>query len=382
MRDPQNSNNWGRLFSFAPACFARPGRGGKSRNLTSLRLRLSTRALQTRYPLSSVRKQAGTRKGVAGAGSKEGISETGKGRREGRHPAAEPSGNSGSNYTSHPDQPASLTPTSALHPPVDRRLVPTTSIAPLHATPQAVLEAITTFKHGSAGGPDGLRPQHLKDLLDGVRGNVGSENVDGGTSGSGSRPIANSLLEAITHLVNLLLAGRCRSSSVLASTREDLETLASRLPFMPAHDCLFLLRNVTTPCLVYTLRAAPCTGSRELGLYDEVLRSTLSATLNVDLSDEGWQQASLSVRWRGLGVHRAVMLAPSVYLASAASTATLVLKLLPSFLHHISDRSTPNALAAWQSAVEPSTLSPVDVAETRQRSWDDPQHASDSRHCY
>ena len=98
----------------------------------------------------------------------------------------------------------------------------------------------------------------------------------------------------------------------------------------------------------------------------------LSATLNVDLSDEGWQQASLPVRWGGLGVRSAVMLAPSAYLASAASTATLVLTLLPSFLHHISDRSTPNTLAAWQSAVEPSTLAPVDVAATRQRSWDDP----------
>ncbi len=161
--------------------------------------------------------------------------------------------------------------------------------------------------------------------------------------------------------------------TVLASKREDLETLAGRLPLMPAHDCLFLLRNVvTTPRLVYTLRTAPCTGSKELVLYDEVLRSTLSTTLNVDLSDGGWQQASLPVRWGGLGVRSAVMLAPSAYLASAASTATLVQKLLPPFLHHITDRSTPNALAAWKSAVEPSTLPPVDAAATRQRSWDDP----------
>ena len=64
--------------------------------------------------------------------------------------------------------------------------------------------------------------------------------------------------------------------------------------------------------------------------------------------------------------------ASSAYLASAASTATLILKLLPSFLHHISDRSTLNALAAWQSAVEPAALAPVDLTATRQRSWDDP----------
>ena len=185
-------------------------------------------------------------------------------------------------------------------------------------------------------------------------------------------------LEDLVLLGSPLLPGK-GVDTVLASKREDLETLASRLPLMPAHDSLFLLRNVvTTPRLVYTLRTAPCTGSKELGLYDEVLRSTLSTTLNVDLSDEGWQQASLPVRWGGLGVRSAVMLAPSAYLASAASTATLVLKLLPSFLHHISDRSTPNALAAWQSAVEPAALAPVDLAATRQRSWDDPccQHSS------
>ena len=73
--------------------------------------------------------------------------------------------------------------------------------------PQAVLAAITSFPHGSAGWPDSLRPQHLKDLLDGVRGNVGMESVGGGSSGSGPRPTANPLLEAITDLVNLLLSG-------------------------------------------------------------------------------------------------------------------------------------------------------------------------------
>ena len=54
VRDPQTSDHWGRLFSFAPACFGRPGRGGKSRNLTSsssVRLRLLTRTLQDPMPL-------------------------------------------------------------------------------------------------------------------------------------------------------------------------------------------------------------------------------------------------------------------------------------------------------------------------------------------
>ena len=71
----------------------------------------------------------------------------------------------------------------------------------------------------------------------------------------------------------------------------------------------------------------------------------------------GWGMAA-NLAASVIGIRSAVMLAPSAYLASAADIATLVLKLLPSFLHHISDRSTPNSLAAWQSAVEHTTLAP------------------------
>ena len=85
---------------------------------------------------------------------------------------------------------------------------------------------------------------------------------------------------------------------VIAAKREELHTLAKRLPLMPAHDSLFLLRNVvTTARLLYTLRTAPCTGSPELVLYDDLLRSTLCVALNVELTDQGWLQASLLVRW-------------------------------------------------------------------------------------
>ena len=55
--------------------------------------------------------------------------------------------------------------------------------------PPAVKAAIQSFPNGSAAGPDGLQPQHLKDLLTGV-------------------PNDNPLLVAVTNLINLLLAGR------------------------------------------------------------------------------------------------------------------------------------------------------------------------------
>ena len=178
---------------------------------------------------------------------------------------------------------------------------------------------------------------------------------------------------ALTLLGSPLMSGD-GLDSMLASKKNDLMILAGRLNFLPAHDSLYLLRNVvTTPRLMYTLRTSPCTSSSVLVEYDEFLRSTVSSTLNVDLSDAMWLQASLPVRWGGLGIRSAVMLAPSAYLASAAGTANLVLRLLPSFLHSVTDRAVPLIMQIWQSTVDPSTSPPDLTTAHLQRSWDDPR---------
>ena len=78
----------------------------------------------------------------------------------------------------------------ALHPraPFDRRPAP--AVAPaLQVTPAAIKNAIASFPNSSAGGSDGLRPQHLKDLLLG-------------------RTVEDPLLSAITDLINVIFDGR------------------------------------------------------------------------------------------------------------------------------------------------------------------------------
>ena len=84
---------------------------------------------------------------------------------------------------------------SGLHPPApaDRRQAPSTDTPPLQVTPSAARAAIKSFPNGSSAGPDGLRPQHLKDLL--------LEGVDD-----------SPLLTAVTDLTNLLLEGRTPES--------------------------------------------------------------------------------------------------------------------------------------------------------------------------
>jgi Reverse transcriptase (RNA-dependent DNA polymerase) len=183
--------------------------------------------------------------------------------------------------------------------------------------------------------------------------------------------LAETSLSDISLLGSPLLPG-AGIDSALAMKREELRTLAGRLPLMHAHDSLFLLRNVvSTPRLLYTLRTAPCTGNSELVRYDELLRSTLSVTLNIDLTDVGWRQASLPVRWGGLGVRSAVSLASSAYLASAAGTSELVNSLLPPHLHQAVDPSVAAAFKSWQSVVDPAALPPTSELAKRQRAWDE-----------
>ena len=91
--------------------------------------------------------------------------------------------------------------------------------------------------------------------------------------------------------------------TVLDKKKQELSLLTKRLELMPAHDSLYLLRNVlTAPRLMYLLRTAPCTDSPVLQLYDTVIRESLSTTLNVDLDDDRWHAPVISasqVGWSG-----------------------------------------------------------------------------------
>ena len=61
----------------------------------------------------------------------------------------------------------------------------------VQVSPEEVASAIRSFPCGSAGGPDGLRPQHLKDM-------IGSEEEGGGPQ----------LLRALTSFPNLIIEGK------------------------------------------------------------------------------------------------------------------------------------------------------------------------------
>jgi len=84
---------------------------------------------------------------------------------------------------------------------------------------------------------------------------------------------------------------------MLEERREQLLLLSKRHQLMPAHDSMFLLRNVlTAPRLMHLLRSTLCIDSPVLPLHYAALRESLSATLNTDLDDIRWSQASLPIR--------------------------------------------------------------------------------------
>jgi len=78
-----------------------------------------------------------------------------------------------------------------LHPAqhIDKRPPPSTTGQSIQTSPPFVRTAVASFLNGSAGGPEGLRPQHIKDLV----------------AESSSN---ESLLENITEFVNIILEGK------------------------------------------------------------------------------------------------------------------------------------------------------------------------------
>ena len=74
------------------------------------------------------------------------------------------------------------------------------------------------------------------------------------------------------------------------------------------------------------LRCTPRYNSTVLSEHDDVIRHTLKAILNVDLSDVIWKQATLSVSSGGLGVRLATDLALPALLSSVNGASLLTLR--------------------------------------------------------
>ena len=101
---------------------------------------------------------------------------------------------------------------------------------------------------------------------------------------------------------------------VLQNKVNDLHRAVGHLALLHLHDALVLLRNsLAMPKLLYILWTSPCADNKLLSDFDSTLRQGLTIILNIDLTDDQWIQAYLSIRNGGLGVRSAQMLAPYAF---------------------------------------------------------------------
>ena len=122
--------------------------------------------------------------------------------------------------------------------------------------------------------------------------------------------------------------------------------MGERFVHFSAHNSLVLLRHsFAIQKLHYLLCTTPCFLSGHLEEY-YVLHSISSITNCPSVQDEkAWLQASVPVKLGGLGIWRAVQVAPSAYLSSTAATSNLVTAFLPNSHHSIPVPSADITLA-------------------------------------
>ena len=135
----------------------------------------------------------------------------------------------------------------------------------------------------------------------------------------------------------------------------SLEKLKNDLVHHQSCDTFSLLRNIYSLYdMKYILSCTPCFLAQNLlQEFDEVQCSILSHIVNtpIQCSDPAWIQATLPVKYGGLGVRSAVTLAPCAFLASASACYDLIHQILPDRLHGCPYPSFNKGLALWQEGL-------------------------------
>jgi len=131
--------------------------------------------------------------------------------------------------------------------------------------------------------------------------------------------------------------------------RSSLEISGSRLVNLSAHDALIILKNsLSLPKLLFHLRCCYSGDHQVLPLIEDKLRDLMSQILNVELSGDQWEQATLPVKLGGLGIRKPTQIAPSAYLASVSGAEDLVKIILPTGRSRQIDAAGVKALATWK----------------------------------
>ena len=131
----------------------------------------------------------------------------------------------------------------------------------------------------------------------------------------------------------------------------------------------FLTHYVSAPQLTYLLRSAPVFKRKQkLSEIDDLLRATLSQTVNVHMRDDMWEQATLPTRHGGLGIRRLTDLAIPCFVSSVKSCASLMSQITPSSQEAEGLSLVDEAVESFKSETGCQEV-PEDDAALRQKNW-------------
>ncbi|XP_069360016.1 uncharacterized protein [Maniola hyperantus] len=126
--------------------------------------------------------------------------------------------------------------------------------------------------------------------------------------------------------------------------------------------CLFV------PKFTYYLRCSPLWKFNTLlDNLDAFVKNILTSILNCPISNQAWSQASLPIRYGGLGIRKISSVSLPAFLSSVYSTHTLYGKIISNSLGSIEVSGLTEARNEW-SMHSPSQ---VPVSLSSQRQWDD-----------
>jgi hypothetical protein len=158
----------------------------------------------------------------------------------------------------------------------------------------------------------------------------------------------------------------------LRTRLKTFEKTCSRLRSLDHHDALFLLKNVFyIPKLLYLLRTSTGYLSPILKEFDIHMRVALESITNCHLDDRAFRQATLPVKFGGLGVRLAEDVSLPAFIASCSKTADSVSVLLSNDHANPFLSSLNEAVLSWK-AIDDHLIEPSSILRGFQKSWDMP----------
>ena len=233
---PNNLKPWSELFIMGTKLFQKPARGGKRHNLANI---IKRRADGNDDALVASMPKVGRRKKCLDASASLAAAVSSK-IEDGNLSAAVRI--ISSEDVLAPEDDSTFSALIDKHPTAtaDRRPLPDPSRYPaLQVSESEVLRAIRSFPAGSAGGPDGVRPQHVMDLVS-------------------CRESGSVLLTAITAFTNSMLDGKCHPEVAAILFGGNLIALQKKAGGIRPIAVGYTWRRIIAKCAAFSASSKVC----------------------------------------------------------------------------------------------------------------------------